>query len=228
MSRLLTVALIFLAIACEICSSGREIQRCGDNAYYCKVNGNCLPRSDRCVGRGNCVNLNGSEDNCGCDQQYGSCSVYLGTTPLRSSSSSSKKRNANVITCIKFLFNGIDLTHHFVTFRGFTWEFGASYLSQVLDINDPNYKYNRPTERVTSMTYQGESSCTYAEALAFSNNFEQRYCLCTNNCQHFAKGMITWLLSGCTYSGISQSNEAISEYFTMISQSRCNRDNAGS
>jgi len=151
----------------------------------------------------------------------------LGVAPL-SSSSSSKKRNADPIACFKFLYNGGEFNHHFVTFRGFTWEFGASYLSQVLDINDPNYKYNRPTEHVKSMTYQGKSSCTYDDALKFLNDFKQRYSLCTNNCQHFARGMITWLLSGCTYRGKRQSNETMSEYFTMISQDRCNRDNAGS
>ena len=216
------IAILTLCAIVETCSSSGEVQVCGNSNYYCTVKNQCLPRLYRCVGRGLCLNFNGLEDGCNCDGSYRSCEVYLGRTTLLSSSSWSKKRNVGV-SCASFLYNGGRFEHQFVTYRGFTWEFGKSYLTQALDINDPNYKYNRPAERrgIKDITPMGSSSCTYDQVMAFTNDFDYRYCLCTNNCQHFAQGLITWLLSDCTYKGKRQTNETMSEYFTQISQNQC-------
>ena len=218
----LTLHAITVQFAAVDASAGTETQYCGNSRYYCKVSGQCMERSERCVGRGNCLNL-GIEEGCSCDGSYAHCNVYLGKTTL-SLSSSSKKKRRNENTCTGFLFGNAKIEHQFILYRGFVWEFGKSYLVQILDINDPNYKYNRPSERkgIKSITLQGRSSCTYEQALPFLNNFELRYRLCTNNCQHFAKGLLTWLLNDCSYRGKRLTNETqLSEHFAMISHEPC-------
>ena len=218
----MSILYLYLCAIVGICSSsGPEVQLCGNSAYYCTVNGQCLPRSDRCVERRNCITTNGIEEGCDC---IGSrCSIYLGTAPLPSSGSSSKKRNVGFLgyRCLGFLAGGGKAQHQFINYKGFTWEFGESYQVQILDINDPDYKYRRQSEPVNSITQIGSSSCTYDQALAYANDFNRRYCLCTNNCQHFAQGLSKWLQDDCIYRGKRQINETLSEYFTEISQQHC-------
>ena len=227
MSHKFSFSIFALYAVVGICSSssGPEVQTCGNSGYYCTVTNQCLPRAERCVGSGNCLNHNGIEDGCDCDNSYQRCNVYFGRTDISSSGSSSKKRNVG-IGCAKFLLPS-NREHHFIQYKGFTWEFGKTYLTQTLDVNDPNYKYDRPRERglIRGVTLKGTSSCTYDQVVTFTNNFDHRYCTCSNNCQHFAKGLQEWLLRDCThpfYRGKRQTNDSLSEYFAMISQAECN------
>ena len=233
MSFIIAVFALYAVVSIGSCkSSGPEVQQCGYSHYYCKTTQQCLPREDRCVGRDSCLNVNEIEDGCDCDSSYQYCTVYFGRTHFSSSGSSSKKRG--LLGCLKFIHSD-NREHHFIRYRGFTWEFGKSYLTQILDINDPNYKYDRPEESslIKSVTSVGNSSCTYDQVLIFINDFDKRYRLCSNNCQHFAKGLQQWLLNDCTYPTKTyctyptncrvkrETNDTVSEYFAMISQEEC-------
>jgi hypothetical protein len=127
-----------------------------------------------------------TEDECSEISNYtGQYYVFLGHAKLFDSFE--KKRSIK-----------IPLEHQFVTFRGFTYEFGKSYGVQVLDIIDPIYKYRNGTglnsdgiERV------GASYCGWEDANMVVEMWKNaKYKLFKNNCQHFAAAMIDTLIHG--------------------------------
>uniref|UniRef100_A0A1X7STX9 Uncharacterized protein n=1 Tax=Amphimedon queenslandica TaxID=400682 RepID=A0A1X7STX9_AMPQE len=92
------------------------------NGYYCPIGKECLaPRDARCTKKQNCPPLDKS-----CNKQHdNSYLIQIGHSKL-------------------FGFPGskrIPLEHQFVIYRGFAYEFGKPYNTQVLDIADPWYKY---------------------------------------------------------------------------------------
>ena len=111
--------------------------------------------------------------------------------------------------------------HQFVTFRGFTYEFGKSYGVQVLDISDPIYKYvygkglnSRGIEKKI-----GSSYCSWEDANMVVEKWKSaKYRLFTSNCQHFADAMSDILIRGpcnriAASRGKSQdSNAELSQY----------------
>ena len=116
-------------------SSGPGVapQTCGTNNmnFYCPYDSvdRCKPRNQRCTGSDICNNPNTmTEDDCSETSNPGQYYVFLGHAKL--SDSSGKKRSIKIYP-----------EHRFVTFRGFTYEFGKSYGVQVLDISDPIYIY---------------------------------------------------------------------------------------
>ena len=216
---LILILTIYAVAGIDRCSgsaSGSEIQRCGNRNYYCKLDNQCKPRYERCVGRGSCVDDNGVQDGCNCDEHYRFCDIYLVKTYLSSSFSSRDKRQEN--HCYKYFTSDRKIEHHFIEYKGFAWEFGWPYQLQILDVNDPNYKYNREKglRSIKSRTFVGTSFCSYDAALFYALNFNKRYGICSNNCQHFAKGLQQWLLSGCTYNN-GGTNETLDDYFAKIS-----------
>ena len=158
------------------CSGGNpEVQRCGNELFFCPVDRLCKPRSKRCLPDSDiCRSQPGVEENCRphcCNQN--SYQVLLGRTSLLSR----KKRLP-------------ELNHQLITYRGFTYEFGCDYGVQILDLNDPNYKYQNKTVKYTN---KGASECRYNETLIFTNKWSSKYRLFTNNCQHFARALSEYL-----------------------------------
>ena len=108
--------------------------------------------------------------------------VHMGHATLTSSGSRRKR---------------VSLEHQFITYRGFTYEFGSSYGSQVLDISDPIYKYRDGRELRSGPTNLGYSTCTWEDANMFTRFWmRDDYSLFSNNCQHFADGLSDTLLYG--------------------------------
>lgn len=221
--------LIIAELLCGHCNgtaSGPASQFCGTTNFYCPVDQMCKPRSERCTASNVCLqDSTGVEDKCDC-RGDGKCAVYKGTSPISSSSSSKRslQQRGIGVSCVGFLFKSRD--HEFIDFKGFTYEFGESYGKQILDRNEPltpyGYKYRRSSD-IKSYTLVGYSSCTYEEANEYVNNFYSRYCLCTNNCQDFARGLKRWLVNdNCNRAssrvGRRETSADLSDYFAQISQ----------
>ena len=169
-------------------SSGDGIapQTCGTNntKFYCPVDGMCKPRHQRCTLPSVCINTTTNiEDGChpNDSEHY---NILLGHAELG----------------ILFLKRRIKLKpeHQFVEYRGFVYEFGKKYKVQILDTADPLYKYrNGMNLKGKGIEVVGISSCTWEEATNFTNTWNKKYKLCTNNCQHFAEELIDHLKSDC-------------------------------
>jgi hypothetical protein len=108
-------------------------------------------------------------------------------------------------------------------YRGFTYEFGK-YGVQVLDNNDPYYKYAREKGEV----YRKETSdCTYQELKTYVQDYwNADYSLCDNNCQDFARGLLQLLATNCSkIRALSQQNGRLPQnlvtYFGQITVIEC-------
>ena len=183
---LICLAFFFCGVYCRgihrsSSGPGTAPQTC-PTGYYCPNDRQCKsPRSDRCTSSQDCTGL----DDC-YKQADGSYLIRIGHSRLTSFSSSSKQYR---------------LEHQFVVYRGFAYEFGGSYNTQILDISDPQYKYigNRNVKHYTNY---GTSYCTYDEAVMFINDWTDKYRLLRNNCQHFAKAFSEYLrTSSCNQQG---------------------------
>ena len=184
---------------------------CSDSEYYCDVDELCKSRDERCTGSLSCVNtLSGTEKGCDCNAA-GCCEVTLNSYPLLS-----KKR-------------AIRIEHDFVVYKGFVWEYGC-YGTRVLDMNDPLFSQQRTS--ATRTTSQGDSSCTYREALLFlehtGNRYSSaRYSLFFNNCQDFAKAFTRWLKGNCTVRGrrdtTTTTTTDLDEYFEQLITENCSK-----
>ena len=155
--------------SCLFSNTPAEVQRCEDGSFFCPVDSECKARSLRCMTDSVCVN-GLSEENC--YESDSSYDIYIG----RSSLISKKKQ--------------LELNHQFVDYRGFTYEFGCGYGVQILDLNDPNYKYKN---KEVTYTQSGVSECTYDETLPFTKQWSLKYNILTNNCQHFAREFSKYL-----------------------------------
>ena len=168
----------------------------------------CQPRSLRCTERNICLNPNTNmEEGCERNAVSGKYAVYLGRSPL--SDSSSSKRDL--------------LEHRFIKYRGFTYEYGKSYFVQILDINDPKYKYKNNKDVKGELELQGFSQCTWEDATTFCRLFNaSEYNIATNNCQHFAKELLKTLLTGPCASSQRKRSEQISleEFVRQLFQNR--------
>lgn len=184
----LTLALISVSFAsthhqrssgsCFGSGSTAEVQKCGAEHFYCPVDLQCKERSLRCTETTVCINPNsGIEENCDRGTGNTGYNIKLGHTSLFK-----KKR--------------LELEHQLISYRGFVYEFGCGYGVQILDKNDPNYKY-----RSTSVSFEnvGTSTCTYEGVMIFTNKWSKKYSLFTKNCQHFAK-LLSEYLMGCSHS----------------------------
>ena len=174
-------------------SSGAGVapQTCGtDNLnFYCPYadpNNRCKPRRQRCTGNTICINPNTRKEE-GCLETSNPREYYVLLGHAKLSDSSSKKRSLQDI-----------YEHRFVTFRGFTYEFGASYGVQVLDIADPKYKY-KDGEHLNNKGIEqfGRSYCNWEDANKVVDGWkDKKYNLFKNNCQHFADAMTDILIYG--------------------------------
>lgn len=169
--------------------AGVAPQTCGTINFYCPYDqrDHCKPRRQRCIGSNTCNNPNTSkEEDCSETSNPGEYYVFLGHAKLIDSSSS-KKRSIK-----------IKLEHQFVTFRGFTYEFGKFYGVQVLDIADPIYKYkNGQYLNSNGIERIGRSYCSWEDANKVVEEWKsKKYKLFTNNCQHFADALSDVLING--------------------------------
>lgn len=193
---LLCVLLSCVASNYSTSSGGTGVapQTCGTDRFYCRHSAQqCLPRTQRCIGSNVCNNPNtGAEELCNeVPQNPGHYFVELAHANL--GLSGSRKRSSGL---------NLRLEHQFITYRGFTYEFGRSYGVQVLDIADPIYKYAGGRD-VKSTEIVGSSSCTMEDANMFVEFWrnDEEYNLITNNCQDFACALQDVLLHGpCTQS----------------------------
>ena len=172
------------------CIAGVAPQSCGFYRFYCQYSAElCLPETQRCTGSNVCNNPNTSaEELCNEDPQNpGHYFVELAHANL--GFSGSRKRSS--------FGQNLRLEHQFITYRGFTYEFGSSYGVQVLDIADPIYKYAGGRD-VKSTETVGSSSCTMGEALLFNQYWtnDEEYNLIANKCQNFARALQDTLLYG--------------------------------
>ena len=176
------------------CFSGRTGERCGDQKFYCPTTDQCFDRSLRCTGSNVCVDRSGNEAKCFESNTPGMYKYFKKTAPLTSSKSSSKrKRSLSELT-----------SHWFVEYRGFVYEFGSSYGTHELDVNDPNYKYDPGGEKIRSEEWVGSSHCTRDQINSFVKRWRDanpNYNLLTNNCQHFAKLLLKELGLNCPNRG---------------------------
>ena len=188
---LLCVLLSCIASNYSSSSSGAGVapQTCGTDRFYCQYSAQqCLPRTQRCTGSNVCNNPNtGAEELCNEDPQNPR-HYFVQLAHANLGSSGSRKRSSGL---------NLRFEHQFITYRGFTYEFGSSYGVQVLDIADPIYKYagGRDVKRTEIV---GSSSCTMEDANTFVEYWrnDKEYNLITNNCQDFACALQDTLLYG--------------------------------
>ena len=189
------VCLFFAVIATFIgkgclSSSGSDpaLQTCGTTNFYCPVDGGCKPRTQRCTGSNICIDPATSEEPECYESIVGRYTVFLGHAHLPSSRWFSKRT----------LFE-----HRFITFRGFTYEYGRTYDAQELDVADPKYKYKDGKDlNRNGIETVGSSYCQRSDALMLSQKWlADDYRLITKNCQRFAKALQALLLNGpCNHS----------------------------
>ena len=195
---------------------------CGDSeGFYCTGESDssdkCKPRYQRCVSSDVCAD----EDGCGQTSNDGEYTINLGHSELG---------------C--FGFKRTILEHRFVTYRGFTYEFGKNYGVQTLDINDPDYKYiNGRWLNSGGIEVTGTSYCTQDDADLIAQSWSnKKYNLFTRNCQHFAKAMITALTeTSCNQPAVYRSDRRgedlrreIDRILTNCSIVCCDEDNSAS
>ena len=194
--------------------TGPEIQYCGTSGFYCTVDQMCKSgREQRCAGTNICKLPDQPEPNCfESSQTPNKYIVKLGHAELFGSSGSKKS-----------LFN-YKKEHQFIQYRGFTYEFGESYGVQILDIDDPNYKYlnNRGliNERLEDV---GESDCTWMQVQVIIDTFNKVYELDGNNCQDFAMQLKNCLTGPECSSARGKRHARLQRYVDrMLRQAPCN------
>ena len=158
---------------------------CKDSdGFYCPATLSCVSRTLRCTGDYSApLCERKTYQDCNYDSASGNFRVYRHSTPLASSSSSSR----GLYDC---LVRDNKLEHQFITYRGLMYEFG-SYGSRVQDPLDPHYEYK--TREIKDSEYLGPSTCTYEEVVEFTKTWVD-YSLCSHNCQDFARGLGKYLL----------------------------------
>ena len=185
------VCLFFAVIATFIdkgCLSssgaGPALQTCGTTNFYCPVDDGCKPRTQRCTGSNICIDqATSTEPEC-YESIVGRYTVFLGHAQLFSSGSLSKRT--------------IAFEHQFITFRGFTYEYGSTYDAQELDVADPIYKYkdgrNLNSDGIETV---GNSYCQRSDALMLSQMWlADDYFPVLQDCQRFAEALQDVLLYG--------------------------------
>lgn len=173
----------------QVCS----IDNFFDTNFYCPLDGMCHPWQERCSGSSTCLNPQTSaQDGCFEASGEGQYQIRVGHAFISSSSSSSRKKG--LFDPILALFK-YDLEHQFIMYRGFSYEFGKFYPLQILDINDPDYKYINDREiNKRGIETIGPSYCSREDASMFLTMWRSsRYKVNGNNCQDFAQAFAVFL-----------------------------------
>lgn len=220
-------ALCISCIDLAICGTNAVLEEhCGSRGFYCRSNSTCVPRRLRCPSKRSrhwtaALQLCPKQADChpmtlpaGEPSQllfrprrplfptrahFGSIGnrfmIYTGISPI-SSRRAGRRRKRGVKDFLCALLKD-PWKHSFVQYRGFVYEFGT-YGLQELDINDPDYKYNR--ELVTDWRRAGTSTCTYRDVKRFQKQWKTtrgKYSLFSNNCHSFTRALLKYLQDDC-------------------------------
>lgn len=135
------------------------------DGFYCPAEGNnysCTPRTKRCTGNDSApLCEQKTYQHCDYDSAKNKFKVYRFATSLFRFSSRGWHFVFDALTGKCFHYKR---KHHFITYRGLTFEFG-NYGTRVQDPNDPKYEYN--TKTTYGKTFLGESSCTYEQVVEY-------------------------------------------------------------
>ena len=200
-----------------------------EEGFYCPTGPQrCLPRTDRCT-RENSDNQTECLEKTYRDCNYnpaagnGKFRVYRYSTPLNLFGRR-EVRNAlkNPFACLN---NRIE--HQFILYRGLLYEYGT-YGARIQDPNDPNYEYRPDGRSTTGNIYVGDSSCTYEQVSEYLKMWNSDdYCLCTYNCQDFARGLGTYLTNDCKKTSRKRSSSSDDEFakyiFSISGDGQCNK-----
>lgn len=190
-----TFLVLSFLLAGSQCSSdapkgpGVAKQLCAYGMFYCPVDKKCKLNELRCeVLHQACNNEHGLEEKCFRSENVdGAYSVYLGHASPSVDNSS--------------------LDHQFIQYRGFTYEFGPSYGVQILDVNDPDYKYKNIHDITRNgIMLEGVSYCNWRDTTLFVNRWKSEdYPLFAANCNKFPIAMKHYLTQGlCRHPRISR------------------------
>ena len=162
-------------------SPGLTAQRCGtDNTmYYCPLDESCHPREERCTLASNCIDRHEVENKCYKSEIEKAYTIYLGHAfPVAAGSSLSE--------------------HQFIQYRGFTYEFAPRYGVQILDVNDPDYKYlNQRNITRNGIQNVGHSYCTWLDTTLFAERWQKGdHNLFTRKCEKFPTALLWYLTHG--------------------------------
>ena len=104
------------------------------------------------------------------------------------------------------------LEHQFIVYRGFTYEFGGSYGVQMLDNNDPNYKYKNL--KMEKFDYVGISLCSLRQVAVFLNQWKNTYSykLLSCNCQNFACRLKAYLIKSPCHNRPNATKQELLDY----------------
>jgi len=159
---------------------GPTPQRCGtDNTmYFCPLHESCFPRRERCTLASHCIDRHDVENKCYKSEIEKAYTIYMGHAfPIAAGSSLSE--------------------HTFIQYRGFTYEFGPSYGVQILDVNDPDYKYlNQRNITRNGIQNVGHSYCTWLDTTLFANRWHNdKHDIFTRNCEEKFPTAFLWFLT---------------------------------
>eukprot|EP00118_Oscarella_pearsei_P025292 m.307935 g.307935 ORF g.307935 m.307935 type:complete len:252 (+) comp43044_c0_seq1:74-829(+) len=154
--------------------------------FFCPSTGTCRNGNDRCqIPKSNQCWAKNSEPECRYESngQFRFCRgwTHLDLSGRLSGSLSRKRRDTR----------DWKFQHEFVSYRGFTYEFGSDYGEngqdgyRILDEADPNFRYDDlETDCAIS---NGLSKCSWDDIKIFLYNYDTKYRLLYNNCQTFAR-----------------------------------------
>ncbi len=168
---------LLLMITLSSLKSGQSILfNCSKAEYYCPPTYECRPREQRCTESDNCTYPN-NDDMCFSDGSKKSYAVRVGY--------------ARFIRVF-----GINLiSHRFVQYRGFTYEYLRTGV-EILDIVNPFLYRYRNDRGVSKFRTVGYSSCTYEDVDTITAIWDQKsYDLISDNCISFSEAMVRFLMS---------------------------------
>ena len=88
--------------------------------------------------------------------------------------------------------------HQFIQYRGFTYEFAPRYGVQILDVNDPDYKYlNQRNITRNGIQNVGHSYCTWLDTTLFAERWQKgNHNIFTRKCEKFPTALLWYLIHG--------------------------------
>jgi len=157
--------------------------KCNSVSYYCPSSRRCDDREVRCTSLETCNYRDNASDNCARNKIFpGAFDVKLGHV----------RPNFWVPQPL--------LHHNFIQYRGLTYEFGFGYEGQVLDVNDPFYKYGRIsywTFTKRGLEDVGVSYCDSNDIRFFMEFWGLLpFQKIRNKCVQFTKALELFLISG--------------------------------
>ena len=164
--------------------------------FYCPLTEGCLPYSNRCTDK-----AGGSNYATTCQRKsYTDCHYSSGVFEAYRCSSSLLSRKGPIDTASDYYncLKKLEYVHHFITYRGFMYEFGREYKTREQDPLDPKYQYrkNGGARAFDCQKVASSATCTNAQIKDF-NTLWVDYSLCSSNCQDYARGLGNYINMNC-------------------------------